>query len=83
MIRLLSVPTVGLEMGLVLDVGEGGDFDPLVEPCERILLALVLETPPMVQDESVTASWIAERHPLPGTDFAHAQFGFELLVAFV
>ena len=55
----------------------------LVESGEWIILPLLGDPPPVVEDEAVLPGGVGEGHPLPGPHLPHAELGAHLLVALV
>lgn len=53
----------------------------LIEAGKRVVLAFLCHTSPVVEYGAIPASWICERHPLPGTHFFTAKFCFDCSVA--
>lgn len=49
----------------------------LVKAGKGVVLALFCHTSPVVEDSPISASWIGERHPLPGTYLFTTQLGFD------
>ena len=58
-------------------------FPHLVEPGEWVILPLLGDPPPVVEDEAVLPGGVGEGHPLPGPHLPHAELGAHLLVALV